>query len=367
MHEMNTAAAVRRLDIRAPVPLRELTRPALAEELRGVIRRDVSPSRIIGETLFLKILGLVPLDFDYLAATVAMMQGELAGFYDAKSRAMVLAEGLAPDVRRDTLVHEFVHALQDQHFGLGAALEESKDDADRASALHALAEGDATSAMLDVALAQQGSDSSLLGDDILVDRMRSGFQRAMPNVPGILKRSAIAPYTDGLVFVNELRRSGGWDLVNAAWRKPPRNTEELLHPEKFANREQAQSFKPNPGPNPKCINRYRETVGEQGIRSVLEEWTSMEDARGAAAGWNGDSAEVFECGRVHALLWRLAYDDKEQAAAGIEAFRAGLGHCRPEPLGVRTVRLQGSQVVVAALVGPGVTCEQVSDWVRLAL
>jgi hypothetical protein len=78
-------------------------------------------------------------------------------------------------------------------------------------------------------------------------------------------------------------------------------------------------------------------------------------------------AQVYECGEQHALAWRLAYDDTEQAAAAIDAFRAGVGRCKPEPLGVRTTRLTGDQVVVAALVGPGVTCEQLSDWVRQAL
>jgi hypothetical protein len=365
--ELSSAVAVRKLESRTPVALREVSRPALAKELQVIIKRDMPPERIVGESLFLKILGLVPLEFDYLAATVKMMQSELAGFYDSKGKAMVVAEDLGPELRRDTLVHELVHALQDQHFGLGDQLEKNKAENDRASALHALAEGDATSATLDASPALQGHDSTQIGDEILIDRMRSGLKAAMPGVPGILKRSAMAPYIDGLVFVNELRRSGGWDLVNEAWKKPPRTTEELLHPEKYANPEVPRAFAAGKGPGTECKERFRETIGEQGIRTVLEEWLSEDDARAAARGWNGDLAEVFECGRVHALLWRLAYDGKGQASAGVEAFRSGLGHCKLEPLGVRTARLVGSEVVVGALVGPGVTCEQLSDWVRLAL
>jgi hypothetical protein len=365
--ELAAAISVRKLEPRAEVPLRELPRSALAGELRSAIERDVPAERIKGESLFLKILGLVAPDFDYVAASVDMLQAELAGFYDSETKSMVLAEGLDANMRQETLVHELVHALQDQHFGLGASLKRLATDTDAASALHALAEGDATSAMLDATLAAQGYHSTELGDDVLIARMRAAFRKAMPGVPGILRRSALAPYTDGLLFVNELRRSGGWDLVNATWANPPTTTEQLLHPMKLAAREKPRTIGPASGPTEGCKERLREQIGEQGLRLILEEWHSEDDAEGAAAGWNGDLAQVFECGSQHALFWRVAFDDTVQASAGIEALRAGLGHCRREPLGVRMLKISGDVVVAGALVGPGATCEQLSDWLRLSL
>lgn len=365
--EMNIARKVRKLEVRGTVPLRELDEAGIESELKTAIARDVPEARLVGESLFLKILGLVPPDFDYAKATIDMMKTGLAGFYDTHSRSMVLSRALPPEFRKEALVHELVHALQDQHFGLGAALDAAREDSDRASALHALAEGDATSAMLDATLAPQGHTSTELGDDILIDRMREGFRAAAPNVPGVLKRSALAPYADGLLFVNELRRSGGWELVNEAWARPPASTEQLLHMEKYASKEGFKRLNAAPAPKAQCQARLSETIGEQGIRIVLEEWQRADDAAAAAAGWNGDLAQVFECGKQHALIWRIAFDDVEQAAAGVEALKSGLGTCRPEhPLGVRTVRLVGETAVVGAMVGPGATCEQLSDWVRVS-
>src|SRR5690606_24847389 len=117
-----------------------------------------------------------------------------------------------------TLNHELVHALQDQHFGLGDRLRYRADAGDEQAALHALAEGDATSLMLDLMVRPSGKTALDIQGDIM-----QGAESLPPEageVPGVIVRSIVAPYRDGLEFVHWLRRRSGWAGVTAAWKRP---------------------------------------------------------------------------------------------------------------------------------------------------
>ena len=63
---------------------------------------------------------------------------------------MYLASDLQDRAADATLAHELVHALQDQYYDLGPRLSYQPEANDRESAVQALAEGDATSAMMDL-------------------------------------------------------------------------------------------------------------------------------------------------------------------------------------------------------------------------
>ena len=83
------------------------------------------------------------------------------GFYEPDDKTMYLAADLSDAERDETLAHELVHALQDQHYDLGPLFRHARDNEERVAAGHALAEGDATSAMFEVSL----------GDAMLVDEV----------------------------------------------------------------------------------------------------------------------------------------------------------------------------------------------------
>ena len=108
--------------------------------------------------------------------------------------------------------------------------------------IHALAEGDATSAMIDHMLLGTGQtrDRSA-GRDASAQQTRGlvELSPSMAGVPTIVKRSVISPYVDGIELVHWARRQGGWAAVDALWAKPPTTTEQLLHPQKLTAREPA--------------------------------------------------------------------------------------------------------------------------------
>ena len=358
------AGQLRQLSVVREVKLERIERAKLAEEVKAYVTRETPANMIEGQDALLRLLGVVPDDFDYLASSTALMQAQLAGFYDPHRETMFLASDLNPEEQRATLMHELIHALQDQHFKLGDMLKPGPLLGDRMAALHSLAEGDATSAMLEAMLKEQGYDITQLSDDMLADRMRQTFETQNPEIPAILKRSALVPYVDGLLFVNELRRSGGWDLVDDAWSEPPQSTEQLLHPHKYASKEPWRAFASPALPRAGCEPVYEDVIGEQGLKILFEEWVTREDAAAAAEGWNGDRLSVYRCGEHHALFWRLAYDSPSDSARALETFRAGIPHCRPAVDQVaRTVRQLDDHLVVVALQGSEATCAELTGWI----
>jgi hypothetical protein len=107
----------------------------------------------------------------------------------------------------------------------------------------------------------------------------------------VLQRSLTAPYADGLVLVQALRRRGGWPAVDAVWRALPDTTEQLLHLDELDAREPAKPV--SAPPNARLGSGFHpaldEVMGEQSLRILLEEWTRRAEAASAAAGWGGDA------------------------------------------------------------------------------
>lgn len=91
------------------------------------------------------------------------MQDQVLGLYDPASGQLVLKEGLGVAEQERTMRHELTHALQDQHFDLRRLQKAGYGDADRASALTAVLEGQAMVAMEVQGVAPEGLDSGRLG------------------------------------------------------------------------------------------------------------------------------------------------------------------------------------------------------------
>lgn len=356
---------IRELSVVRHINTKKLSRPELATEVEAMVARETPKAAIEGQGAMLELLGLLPKGYDFLQGNVALMKEQLAGFYDPASETMVLASDLGKPEQEATLLHELVHAFQDQHFELGKRLKYEPLQGDKLAALHTLAEGDATSAMLGAALKAQGYDINQLSEEMLADRMRMTFQSQSPNIPSIIKRAALTPYIDGLAFVNELRRSGGWKLVDKTWADAPQSTEQLLHPEKHASRETWRTFAAPKPPHAGCEVLFEDVIGEQGLRILFEEWVGGSDAAAGAEGWNGDRASVFKCGNEHALLWRIAYDEPGESARALETFRVGIPHCRPTVDQVaRSVRQDGDHLVVVAMEGTAPSCSDLTTWIE---
>jgi hypothetical protein len=300
-------------------------REELLERMKGEIFSQLEPELLEGSTEMLFALNTTRADFDYVKSLLALLGSQLAGFYDPREKKMYLLNDLGTSGEAATLFHELVHALQDQHYVLEPRMKWRPGRGDEVTALQALAEGDATSAMIDNMLAPQGQTALDINESLITAGF--GLMEAAPalsEVPAILTRSLAAPYTDGLRFVHHLRRNGGWQAVDAAWTKTPTTTEQILHPEKYLAGEGSVTLPLPPAPpdGPATV-RYEDVFGEQGLRLVFEEWVPLSTAAESATGWAGDRVAVFVAGEQRAVAIHVRFDDEVSAKRALAAVARG--------------------------------------------
>jgi hypothetical protein len=301
-----------------------LDRHALKLEVERLLSEESPPELLAGNTEVLFALDTVPVAFDLRAALGLLYGAQLAGFYEPKTQRMVLASDLGSDAERLTLYHELVHALQDQHYQLSALLDWQPGASDALSALHALAEGDATSAMLEVYAASMGATGAVPPDLLRLDSLLTQATPELASVPTVITRSLLAPYVDGLAFVTHVRKqAGGWAAVDRAWRQRPTSTEQILHPEKLWANEAVVPLPPLTGPAGYEQATFRDVLGEQALRILFEEWAPAAVAAEAASGWGGDRLGVFAQGEQRLVALHLVFDTTAAAERALVTFARG--------------------------------------------
>lgn len=311
---LQVVSRLRELPVRGPVRSATIDRPTMLSQLRQNVHDEIPAEVVRGQGEFLRAFGFLPPGFDFEAGLYRLMESQLAGYYDPDRKAMFLMDDLSASEADATLAHELVHALQDQHYDLAPRLKYHPDANDAQSAVQSLAEGDATSAMLDYVLAKQDRDALSIPDSLIDAQIAAGIalSPALASSPSILRNSLVSPYLDGVQLVHALRRRGGWAAVDAVWKNPPATTEQLLHIEKLDAREPAESVATPPlqALGSGWRETYRDVYGEQGVRLAFEEWMPRRAAAKAAAGWAGDRAvlAVDPSGKRLAAAWRIRFD-----------------------------------------------------------
>ncbi len=318
---------VRELSAKERVQGMVIQRDALLDRLKGDVTADLRTELVLGTTELLFGLNVVPGSFDFLKDVTGLYTSQLAGFYDPEEKRMYLLADLGEDAERSTLWHELVHALQDQHYDLKKIADWSPDATDRISAIQCLAEGDATSAMMDAMLAPQAMRATDLPDGFLgPDAVLIEGNASLKDVPPVLKRSIMAPYSDGIGFVHHLRRKGGWASVDLAWQKLPESTEQILHPEKYLAGEAPEVVPIPPAPVKGATLAYHDVLGEQTFRLLFQDWMPVRTAVESAKDWAGDRVAVYSWGTTRAVALRLRFDNAEAAERSAHAFvRGALG------------------------------------------
>ncbi len=149
----------------------------------------------------------------------------VAGYYtsaDGGKIVIVSDEPEAVRIDRSTLVHELVHALQDQQFGIARAT----DTRDERLAWNGLIEGEANYLM-------QRYDADCGAAFACVDVPTDGGAPASESLNMGLYLTTFLPYSDGPAFVDDLHERGGWDAVDRAYEEPPTSTAQIIHPERY--------------------------------------------------------------------------------------------------------------------------------------
>jgi hypothetical protein len=315
---LKRVSKVRGIDAPAPVPGVVLSRDALIAKVKEHVGREIPPEAIRDEGLVLQLLGFVPTTFDYEAAEYSLLESQLAGYYEPSDKTMYMASDLEEDDASATLAHELVHALQDAKWDLKTRSRYRPGEGDLSTAVSALAEGDATSAMFDVVLEMKHADKTAL--DIPEDVFLAGITEGMntgptASSPHVMRASLAAPYVFGTRFVNALRRRGGWPAVDKAWDNPPTTSEQIMHLAKYDAHEPALTVT---APTASTLGldfavADTDVYGELGARLAFEEWMDEDAAAATAESWGGDEGVLFRAGNRAAFALRLRYDGDPKA------------------------------------------------------
>lgn len=393
---------IRGLVAKREVPGVVLERGALVASVKDKAQRELPPATIERDGLVLQVLGVAPSGFDYLGATMDLLEEQLEGFYEPKNGTMYLAGDLEGDAAKATLAHELVHALQDQTYDLRPHSQHVPGEGDRQLAAACLAEGDATSLMIDYLMVDKPDEPGQRTALDLPEAMVEGILHAgaeasskAKSVPQVLRRSLVAPYAEGIAFVHALRREGGWARVDDAWRRKPDTTEQVLHPEKWAKNERPLTVA---APTARALGEGfakvdEDTYGELNLLLLTGEWAGPRRARTLVAGWGGDRSATYaaEGGAVLAHAIHVVLDASEgagkatsfvnelrpslekAAGAGAKIVRDAEGVCIERPtLGPLVLRRRGAHLVLTA--GPArktssgwtseADCPKASAWAR---
>jgi hypothetical protein len=313
--------AMRGLQPKAAVSPTLLDDAGIKKLVADSFKKHNPPELMAANERIMKALGLLPADASLTDLYVSLLGSQVAGLYspdDKKLYVVSRSGGLGP-AEKVTFSHEFTHALQDQNFDLGKLKLDEVGQGDRSFARLSLVEGDATLSMTqweiqNLSQAEMGQILSAAGSDESL--------KILLAMPPILRESLLFPYTLGLGFVQGLYGSGGWDAVNAAFARPPNSTEQIIHPDKYA-----QGEEPIPVDLPKDLatrlgNGWKvglqDTFGEFQMQIWLKQNTTVPAATAidAAAGWGGDKVAVVNGPNgTWGVILRTSWDTDADAAA----------------------------------------------------
>lgn len=257
---------------------------------------------------------------------LALYESQVLAFYDPHSHTYYSIRQLPklpeeagkladPKLLEETvMVHELMHALQDQRFGLSAKEKLLLRDTDANLAYHAVLEGEAVLVMVAHMLGKSGisldeviKDEAMLG---MVTSAAAADQMVDPSTPPYFTHMLKFPYFDGMKFVIAAYRRGGWKELDKVHANPPRTTREILHPEEYF----AGTFKSEPFDTSKPPGAIAaEHLGEF-------HWQFLVGAD-VARGWVNDRAVIFRDGRVQV---DTKWESPERATAFASAYEAFL-------------------------------------------
>jgi len=230
---------IRGLPLKKKIPKEVVDKEQLRTRLLAMAAEDKTQRETAAEGLSLARWGLIPLATDYPALLVDLLTEQVAGYYDPKTKMLTVSKSAGDDPAWAELVlaHEIDHALQDQTFDLEKFVDLPSTEGDASAARHALIEGDGIALMIEVMLARQGTGAPWSNPEVThaIEKAMTvpGNGDALDKAPLAIRDSLIFPYRAGLSFVAALRRRQPWSAVDAAFAKPPRSTEQIIHPERY--------------------------------------------------------------------------------------------------------------------------------------
>jgi hypothetical protein len=326
-------ARVRGLPLKRPIPNEVVGRDELRARLQKMAADDKTAADSAAEGFALERWGMIPPGTDYEAMLLELLTEQIAGYYDPDAKKLTISSSAGDDPAwaEMVLAHELDHGLQDQAFDLHRFEDLPATEGDAAAARRALVEGDGIGLMIEVMVTRRRAKLDWASPVIA-----AAIENAMA-VPGTggdridqaplaIREAMLFPYRAGFGFVAALRRRQPWSAVDAAFARPPKSTEQILHPERYLADDPPVPIEARaPAALPGFAIVHSTVWGELGFGLWLR--SHGVDERGAAdaaAGWGGDRVIVLARSgeRRAAQAVGIARTEWDSEADAIEAAEA---------------------------------------------
>ena len=315
--------AVRELAFR----LKPVWEPSTPEEITKLLSSQaitgLTPEQADARMRACVAMGWVSTRFDYSAALTGLAAMKPGGFFEPGTGKFYYQSeaSLARADSREVFAGAVLPMLLEQNFGSVAPPPEPGND-DELLARKALALGDANFTRVQFSIG---------------DPMHTNFNRGQapatpppsPNAPAFL--TALWKWSEdaGNLFVQSLHRKGAFAAVNNAYRRPPRSSAEILHPETL--------YLADPPFVPVSVNLSDTDVngitalltnvaGEIGAYEHVRTFADVDYATIATEGWAGDRYALWAGSKEHGdhLLWRSVWTTEKDAREFFDALRRGV-------------------------------------------
>lgn len=319
--EIASVEAIRGRKFTSEVKHTILERAKLREFLNAQIDRDL-PIGADGYLEALKAVHLIDPDVT-VDPLLDLYDAQVLAFYDPVTHVYYSLDEPPKNVPMPEAmieaveVHELMHALQDQAFDAGKRMLELQEDWDAALAYQSLLEGEAVLVML----AHLGSKlgiglETMVEQEGMIDALREAAasgESVPAGVPDYFVDSLQFPYVDGLAFVLEAFKAGGWKALDALHANPPVSSEEILRPDLYRLR-----VARGPGG---AASLAGEPGDDELVRTVLGEfhWRFLLGKK-AGEGWGSDRVVIRKRDDGATVLVDSAWDSPADAREFADAI-----------------------------------------------
>lgn len=280
------------------------SREQVAKYVDEKMNEDEDAKRLERSEIVLKKFGLLPRDFNLHKFLIDLLQEQVAGYYDVKTKKMYLLDWLSADAQKPVLAHELTHALQDQNFNLkdwespkapksGDREEYTFDEDEASTARSAVAEGQGMVTLVDYML--RGSGTTLAESPQVAEMMRKAMTSSsdyplLEKAPLMIRESLVFPYGDGLTFESALLQRGKDAAFSGAFRRPPQDTHEVMDVTAYLHNRPAQ-WLVVPDLRPELGSKYEKydegSIGQLDTRILAKQYADESAAKDMAEAWRG--------------------------------------------------------------------------------
>lgn len=227
-------------------------------------------------------LGLIPIGVEVDEAILEFLRVRTLGFFDAEIGLIRIRGAQLTAMTELVLVHELTHVLDDQHFSVDSSRFSESDD-ESELAFQALVEGSAN------LIESRWLDTFTDADFAELATQQASLPVA-PTLPSAVATALTFAHTSGESFARALVAEGGNELLNEAYLRPPRTSEQIIELQLPGSEEVVSELAPL-AVDATVVSSG--TLGALTLRLLLETSLDYGEAFNLSLQWGGDSYVVW--------------------------------------------------------------------------